>query len=86
MKHCWSCYKSNECPRFSPKKKACKEHKFSIGIRSETLREEQIREASIEYQLSIAPRAIGGGAFADTAREMNVNPHFIEGAKQSMKR
>lgn len=38
MKHCWSCYKSNECPKFSPKKKACKEHKFSEGIRSETLK------------------------------------------------
>lgn len=44
-------------------------------------REEQIREASIDYQLSTDPRAIGGDAFADMAREMNVNQSFIEGAK-----
>lgn len=44
-------------------------------------REEQIREASIDYQLSTNPRAIGGDAFADFAREMNVNPSFIAGAK-----
>ena len=44
-------------------------------------REEQIREASIDYQLSTNPRAIGGDAFADMAREMNVNPSFIAGAK-----
>ena len=44
-------------------------------------REEQIREASIEYQLSTAPRAIGGDSFADVAREMNVNQSFLAGAK-----
>lgn len=44
-------------------------------------REEQIREASVDYQLSTNPRAIGGDAFADMAREMNVNPSFIAGAK-----
>lgn len=44
-------------------------------------REEQIKEASIDYQLSTNPRAIGGDAFADFAREMNVNPSFIAGAK-----
>lgn len=44
-------------------------------------REEEIREASIDYQLSTNPRAIGGDAFADMAREMNVNPSFIAGAK-----
>ena len=38
MKHCWSCSKSNTCPKFSPNKKACREHKFPQGIRSETLR------------------------------------------------
>ena len=43
-------------------------------------REEQIREASIDYQLSTDPRAIGGDAFADMAREMNINPSFIAGA------
>lgn len=44
-------------------------------------RDEQIRQASIDYQLSTDPRAIGGDAFADFAREMNVNPSFIAGAK-----
>lgn len=44
-------------------------------------REEQIREASIDYQLSTNPRAICGDAFADFAREMNVNQGFIAGAK-----
>lgn len=44
-------------------------------------REEQIREASIDYQLSTNPRAIGGDAFADMTREMNLNPSFIAGAK-----
>lgn len=44
-------------------------------------REEEIREASIDYQLSNDPRAMGGDAFADMAREMNVNPSFIAGAK-----
>ncbi len=43
-------------------------------------REEQIREASIDYQLSTNPRVIGGDAFADFAREMNVNQSFIAGA------
>lgn len=48
-------------------------------------REEQIREASIDYQLSIGPRAIGGDAFSDFARAMNVNPSFIAGAKWAEK-
>ena len=41
MKHCWSCYKNNYCPKFSPKKKACKEHRFAEGIRSETLKKKK---------------------------------------------
>lgn len=44
-------------------------------------REEQIREASIDYQMSTSPRVIGGDAFADFARKMNVNSSFIAGAK-----
>lgn len=43
-------------------------------------REEQIREASIDYQMSTSPRVIGGDAFAELARKMNVNPSFIAGA------
>lgn len=48
-------------------------------------REEQIREASIDYQLLTNPRAIGGDAFADMAREMNVNPSFIAGVEWAEK-
>lgn len=44
-------------------------------------REEQIREASIDYQMSTNPRAIAGDAFYDFARAMNVNQSFIAGAK-----
>lgn len=44
-------------------------------------REEEIREASIDYQMSTSPRVIGGDAFADFARKMNVNSSFIAGAK-----
>jgi len=44
-------------------------------------REEQIKEASIDFQIATNPRCIAGGAFADFAREMNVNQSFIEGAK-----
>lgn len=44
-------------------------------------REEQIREASIDYQMSTSPRVIGGDAFADFARKMNVNSSFVAGAK-----
>ena len=42
MKHCWSCSKSNSCPKFSTKKKACKEHKFAKGFRSETLKKKEL--------------------------------------------
>ena len=48
-------------------------------------REEKIREASIDYQLSTNPRAIGCDAFADFAREMNVNQSFIAGVKWAEK-
>lgn len=44
-------------------------------------REEQIKEASIDFQIATNPRCIAGEAFADFAREMNVNKSFIEGAK-----
>lgn len=44
-------------------------------------REEEIIEASIDYQIATNPRCIAGEAFADSAREMNVNQSFIEGAK-----
>lgn len=44
-------------------------------------REEQIRQASIEYTLKNRPMCIGGDAFAEMADELNRNPSFEEGAK-----
>lgn len=44
-------------------------------------REEQREKASVEYQLSKRPMAIGGDAFADMVYKMNINPSFIAGAK-----
>ena len=44
-------------------------------------REEQIKEASIDFQIATNPRCVAGAAFADFAREINVNQSFIEGAK-----
>ena len=43
-------------------------------------REEQREKASVEYQLSKRPMAIGGDAFADMVYKMNINPSFIAGA------
>lgn len=54
---------------------------YKTRNRTDMTREEQIREASIDYQMSTSPRVIGGDAFADMARKMNVNPSFIAGAK-----
>lgn len=53
---------------------------YKTRNRTDMTREEQIREASIDYQMSTSPRVIGGDAFADMARKMNVNPSFIAGA------
>jgi len=44
-------------------------------------REEQIKEASIDFQMATNPRCIAGVALADFAQELNVNQSFIEGAK-----
>lgn len=44
-------------------------------------REEQIRQAGIEYTLSTRPMCIGGGAFSEIVDEMNRNYAFEEGAK-----
>ena len=46
-------------------------------------REEQIEKASVEYQLSKRPMAIGGDVFEDMVYKMNINPTFIAGAKWS---
>jgi hypothetical protein len=44
-------------------------------------REEQIRQASIEYTIKDRPMCIGGDAFSEIMDEMNRNHAFEEGAK-----
>ena len=44
-------------------------------------REEEIRQASIEYTICNRPMCIGGGAFSRMVDEMNRNPAFEAGAK-----
>ena len=44
-------------------------------------REEQIRQAGIEYTIKNRPMCIGGGAFSKVADEMNRNRAFEESAK-----
>lgn len=44
-------------------------------------REEEIRQASIEYTYKNKPMCIGGGAFSKIMDEMNRNHSFEEGAK-----
>lgn len=44
-------------------------------------REEEIEKASVEYQMSKNPMALGGDAFDDMVYRANINPSFIAGAK-----
>ena len=44
-------------------------------------REEQIRQAGIEYTYRNRPMCIGGGAFSEMVDEMNRNKAVEEGAK-----
>lgn len=44
-------------------------------------REEQIRQASIEYTMRNAPMCIGGDAFSEIIDSINRNHDFEEGAK-----
>ena len=44
-------------------------------------REEEIRQASIEYTMGNAPKCIGGDAFSEIVDGMNRNHAFEEGAK-----
>ena len=44
-------------------------------------RKEEIEKASVDYQMSKHPMAIGGDAFADTIYKVNTNPSFIAGAE-----
>ena len=48
-----------------------------------TDRDKEIEEASVDYQMSTRPNAIGGDAFADLVYKANINPSFIAGAKWS---
>lgn len=44
-------------------------------------REEEIRQASIEYTCKDRPMCIGGGTFSEMVDEMNRNHAFEEGAQ-----
>lgn len=44
------------------------------------LMQKKIEEASIDYQLSERPICLGGDAFADDVRRLNINLSFIAGA------
>ena len=44
-------------------------------------REEEIRQASIEYTIGNRPMCIGGGAFSKMVDELNRNKQFEDGAK-----
>ena len=44
-------------------------------------REEQIRQAGIEYTIGTRPMCIGGGAFSELIDEINRCKPFEEGAK-----
>lgn len=44
-------------------------------------REQEIRQASIEYTIGNRPMCIGGGAFSEIVDELNRNKSFEEGAK-----
>lgn len=45
MKHCWSCAKSHICEKYNPNKKACKEHRFANGMRSEQIKQKKQYES-----------------------------------------
>jgi hypothetical protein len=40
-----------------------------------------IEKASVDYQMSTRPMAIGGDTFDDMVYRMNINPSFISGAE-----
>ena len=44
-------------------------------------REQEIRQASIEYTIGNRPMCIGGGAFSEIVDELNRNKAFEEGVK-----
>lgn len=44
-------------------------------------RDKEIEKASVEYQMSKNPMALGGDVFEDMVYKANINPSFIAGAK-----
>ncbi len=44
-------------------------------------RDKEIEKASVEYQMSKNPMALGGDTFEDMVYRANINPSFIAGAK-----
>lgn len=44
-------------------------------------REEEIKEASINYTMKNRPNVLAGGKFSEEMREFNRNRHFEEGAE-----
>lgn len=58
----------------------CRKERINKG-ESEMTREEQIRQAGIEYTIKNRPMCIGGGTFSKVVDEMNRNYAFEEGAK-----
>lgn len=53
---------------------------------SQDVSEDEIVNAGIEYQMSKCPTAIGGDNFYETARQMNRNCSFEDGAKWMLSR
>lgn len=44
-------------------------------------RKEETERASVDYQMSTKPMAIGGSAFSDLIYRANINPSFVAGAQ-----
>lgn len=44
-------------------------------------REKEIEQASVAYQMTTNPRAIGNCVYSDVDYKMNINPSFIAGAE-----
>lgn len=45
------------------------------------MKSKKIEQASVDYQMSKCPMAIGGSAFDDMIYRVNINLSFIAGAK-----
>ena len=45
------------------------------------MKSNKIEQASVDYQMSKCPMAIGGSAFDDMIYRVNINPSFIAGVE-----